>query len=367
MPVIAVNLKVTGLWLGLLTASYSIAQFIAAPILGSLSDQYGRKPVLLISKFGSIIAYLILAFSNSYWLILLSRLVDGFTGGNISAARAYITDITTPKNRAKGMAMIGISFGFGLIIGPAVGGVFYGISSNIGAPALFGAFLCALSFVLTYLFLQESHIVKPSSFSLHFPKITLNPSSLLSNRIVLIQLVYMVCVSGFQTTFALFTANLLSFSVSDNSTLFIYMGLLTLTVQGLIVKKSSQRSNLLAGIGLVFAALGLVVLSFIHQLDLLLIALAITLTGVSLVNVYLPVILVNRKGDETEGKLMGLYEGYNSLARIIGPALAGSLIFSHPRTLYFSFSLVLLALVALIPRRPNFSLSHLKSNHAQTD
>ncbi|MEK7299169.1 MAG: MFS transporter [Candidatus Margulisiibacteriota bacterium] len=122
LPQIAARYQPNPYLLGFLLASYSLCQFFSAPILGRLSDKYGRKPVLLVSKMGTCISYLIFAFSGTYWLILLSRMLDGFTGGNISVARAYVADVTTDEHRSRGMAVIGMAFGFGFLLGPAMGG-----------------------------------------------------------------------------------------------------------------------------------------------------------------------------------------------------------------------------------------------------
>ena len=157
LPKLAVDFNITGIKLGLLLASYSFAQFFAAPYMGKLSDRHGRRPVLLISKFGTVIAYVIFAYAKVYWLIIISRLIDGFTGGNIPAARAYISDITKDHNRHKGMALIGVAYGLGYIIGPVIGGVLFGLTHDKTVPALAGALLCLFSFILTYLFLKEGH------------------------------------------------------------------------------------------------------------------------------------------------------------------------------------------------------------------
>ena len=154
LPQLASQFEIDYFFIGLLMASYSIAQFISAPILGHLSDKFGRKPILILSKLGSVISYIILAFSSQYWMFLVSRLLDGFTGGNISVARAYLVDITDKKNRAKGMAIIGISFGIGFILGPALGGVFHGGSHVIVTSFIAGG-LSLIALILTILFLQE--------------------------------------------------------------------------------------------------------------------------------------------------------------------------------------------------------------------
>ena len=122
---------------GLLFASYSIMQLIFTPILGRLSDRYGRRPILLISLIGTGIGFLILGFATTLWMLFAGRIIDGISGGNISTAQAYIADITTPENRAKGMGLIGAAFGLGFIFGPAIGGVLSRWGNHV--PFLFAA------------------------------------------------------------------------------------------------------------------------------------------------------------------------------------------------------------------------------------
>src|SRR5215468_6034065 len=139
---------------GLLFASYSVMQLIFAPILGRLSDKHGRRPVLLISIIGTGIGFLILGFANTLWMLFLGRILDGITGGNISTAQAYIADITTKENRAKGMGMIGAAFGLGFIFGPAIGGVLS--RWGIHVPFFFAASLCFANALLLYFTLPET-------------------------------------------------------------------------------------------------------------------------------------------------------------------------------------------------------------------
>ena len=140
-------------------ALYAFGMFFATPVLGRLSDYYGRKPVLALSMLGAILGYLILAFADSVWIICLSRLVSGLMAGNLSAAQAYITDITSEENRAKGMGVIGAAFGLGFIVGPALGSYLAGDSfenANLFLPAITSAVLSALALVTIVFFLPES-------------------------------------------------------------------------------------------------------------------------------------------------------------------------------------------------------------------
>src|SRR3954470_23767646 len=139
---------------GLLFASYSVLQFVFAPVLGRLSDRYGRRPVLLVSLLGTALGFFILGFATTLWMLFVGRIIDGISGGNISTAQAYIADVTTKENRAKGMGLIGAAFGLGFVFGPAIGGLLsrWGIS----VPFLFAGGLALANVVLLYFTLPET-------------------------------------------------------------------------------------------------------------------------------------------------------------------------------------------------------------------
>src|SRR4026209_2661381 len=139
---------------GLLFASYPIMQLIFSPVLGRLSDKHGRRPILLISIIGTGIGFLILGFAKTLWMLFLGRILDGISGGNISTAQAYIADITTKEDRAKGMGLIGAAFGLGFIFGPAIGGILS--QWCIHVPFIFAAVLCFVNAVLLYFTLPET-------------------------------------------------------------------------------------------------------------------------------------------------------------------------------------------------------------------
>jgi DHA1 family tetracycline resistance protein-like MFS transporter len=139
---------------GLLFASYSIMQLIFSPVLGRLSDKHGRRPILLISIIGTGIGFLILGFAKTLWMLFLGRILDGISGGNISTAQAYIADVTSKEDRAKGMGLLGAAFGLGFIFGPAIGGILS--RWGIQVPFLFAAGLCFANAVLLYFTLPET-------------------------------------------------------------------------------------------------------------------------------------------------------------------------------------------------------------------
>src|ERR671932_1481656 len=139
---------------GLLFASYSVMQLVFSPVLGRLSDRYGRRPVLFFSLLGTSLGFFVLGFATTLWMLFAGRIIDGITGGNISTAQAYIADVTPPEERAKGMGLIGAAFGLGFTFGPAIGGVLskWGIS----VPFLFAGALAFLNAVLLYFTLPET-------------------------------------------------------------------------------------------------------------------------------------------------------------------------------------------------------------------
>ncbi len=158
MPLYAASFGANAFVIGALGAAYPIMQFIAAPILGRLSDRYGRRPVLLISQIGTMVGFLLLGFANSLILLFISRIIDGISGANIATAQAVITDNTTEKNRTQGLGLIGAAFGLGFIIGPVIAFVSLAASgNNYQVPAFVAAAFSLFSILLTYFWLEESH------------------------------------------------------------------------------------------------------------------------------------------------------------------------------------------------------------------
>ena len=141
--------------IGLLGTANALGQLVAAPIIGRLSDRYGRRPLLIVSISGTVFGFLMLGLANSLWMLFLSRILDGFLGGNITLAQAYITDVTDNKERAKGLGLIGAAFGLGFIIGPAMGGTLAG-DGNYALPALIASGLAFLNLLGVFFWLPES-------------------------------------------------------------------------------------------------------------------------------------------------------------------------------------------------------------------
>jgi DHA1 family tetracycline resistance protein-like MFS transporter len=344
-PQIAANVGASQFQLSFLLSAYPLAQFFASPILGSLSDRFGRRPILFISKLGSVVAYLILAFARSFPLLLLSRLIDGSTGGNIPVARAYIADITTKENRSRGMAVIGIAFGLGFIIGPAIGGLLYQVSHTTTVPLLFGASLSLFSSLLTWFFLPET-VTKPVISS----PLVINPLRSLSyfslktvlGRLIWANFLITILYSGFQTTTTFFSTAVFGFSPGQNGQLLIYIGVLGFVIQGLFAKVTIRRPVLLTIVGIIVSGLGIIFVSQAGNLPLFYLALAFSSFGSSLVGIFLATVFSSANDKVGEGESMGALDGTGSLGRIFGPGLAAIFITGHPRPLYLVLGLLML-------------------------
>ncbi len=337
LPQISSQFTSSGLMLGFLLSSYSLAQFISAPILGQISDKVGRKPILVLSKIGTILSYCILAYSSSYTLILISRLLDGFTGGNIAVARAYLTDITPEEHRSKAMAIIGVAFGTGFIFGPALGGICYSLSNDFKIAGLVGGVFSLISLIITIFFLKEPDqkldTEKPKLE--HFRGIPLNSILLLS-----LSLVGMMIFSGFETSFSIYTDYKFGLNSKQNSFLFLIIGVVAFFIQGSLIKISIKPIKKAIFISFLCIGCSLVLSALQTSLILSLSPLILLILGMAILNTHIPAelsTLTNRKG-----AILGIYESINSIARILGPILIISTFYQKIGDIYLYLGLITL-------------------------
>ena len=336
LPQISASFATSGVWLGVLLSAYSFAQFFSAPILGQLSDRYGRKPLLILSKIGTIASYLILAQANSYALLLISRLIDGFTGGNIAVARAFLSDITAPEKRSRAMAIIGVAFGTGFIFGPAIGAYCYQWSNNFSVAGYIGALLSLGSLFLTLFLIREPnaknetrHVgISRNVFKLPMPV----------RYLLLISFVSMCLFSGFESSFSVFTENKFQFNESQNSMLFLVIGICAFFVQGSFTKIAIKPIQKAIRLALFCMGLGLLLTNIIQGVILSLAVLVFLIFGVAILNTHIPAELSAISNDK--GYMMGLYESSSSLARIVGPLIIFSTLFNHINTIYLNLSII---------------------------
>ena len=262
----------TVLFGGILGSLYSLLQFICAPIWGSLSDIHGRKNILLITISGLAISYAIWAFAGNFWILIIARIVGGIMGGNISVATAIVADVTPPERRTSGMALVGIAFGIGFILGPAIGGFLgqfnlleyhpalkeFGINP-FTITALFSLLLSIINLVWVYTSLPESlpDELRKRSSAEPFKMFSLfQHENKKIQKINLCYFIYMTAFSGMEFTLTFLAVDRFLFSTVENGLMFVYIGFFLILTQGLLVRKFSpvfgeqnlSISGLLAGI-----------------------------------------------------------------------------------------------------------------------
>ncbi len=326
--------RATPFEIGLLFASYSLMQFIFSPILGSLSDKYGRRPVLFFSILGSAIGYLLIGFAATLWMVFLGRIVAGITGGNISTAQAYIADVTTRENRAKGMGIFGAMFGLGFVFGPAIGGILsrYGI----GVPFIFAAVLSLVNAILLYFILPES-VKKDSSDA---AKISQNRfvelfESLKDAQFGTLTAIYFFLVTSFSImtyAFVLYTIFRFDYTAEQNGYIFAFIGILAVVFQGGMFSKLAQKfgENSLMIIGCLMMTAAFFAIPFVSPgfggLTALLTTVALLAIGNSMASPALTSLASKVSDEREQGKALGVMQSGASLARAIGPAVGGVLL-----------------------------------------
>ncbi|MDJ0737880.1 MAG: MFS transporter [Nostocaceae cyanobacterium] len=318
----------------LLFSCYSLMQFLFAPLWGSLSDRMGRRPILLLSIGGSCLSYLWCGLANSLWMLFASRLLAGFMGGTIVTAQAYISDITTPDNRAKGMGMIGASLGLGFTLGPAIGGFLAGnnpeeVNYQLPLLAASGLSLCGLIFAFLALpksgKLNPDEEIKKVSVSKRLSGIIETLQSPLINVVIGIFFIISIGLLGAQTTLALWLERQFSWGPQQTGYLLMFCGVLATIFQGgmigILNKKFGEVNLLLSG--LCILGMGLFLLPFSTSLLLLLGAMFFLTIGESLCKTSIRSLLSQLvKANET-GKILGIAQSAGSLGTIIGPTVAG--------------------------------------------
>ena len=319
----------------LLVAIYSLMQFLFAPLWGSFSDRYGRRPVLLLTLSGSVIAYLGLGIANSLWILFVARSLAGVMAGNIATAQAYIADITTPANRARGMGMLGAAFGLGFILGPAIGGILTGSDQqnpNFHLPSLFAAGLSLLALLCALTLLPESlhpDIKAKIKAHPHYHKQLLNLLEVLQRpqlrRLVGIYFLVTFAVASMDSTLALWTKQQLNWGPQQTSYLFAFMGIVSTIIQGgligLLRKRFGEIKLLVFGISAL--GLGLLLISFSKSLPLLFAGITLLAGGISFSSPVLNSLISQMTAAEQQGQTLGVANSSSALARIGGPTWAG--------------------------------------------
>lgn len=347
---------------------YSVGQLVAAPLWGRLSDAYGRKPVLALTSFGLALSYVMLAYADTLTLLVISRLFGGIMAGNIAAAQAYVSDVTTPATRARGMGMIGAAIGLGFIFGPAIGGMLSGgdiATANYAAPALAAGAVTALAALGVVLLLKESLDPKARATLAERPKLTLRTKLRTTfQRRVLAMLVAasflaITAWALFETVYALWASAILSYGPAQIGYVLTFMGFISVVIQGGAIGPLTRRlgERTVAVTALVLLIAGYVGLAAAGGQTGMLVACGVLAVGSALFNPALSSLVSQEAADHERGAVLGVYQGATALSRIVGPAFSGVVFAktgaSAPFILAAALVLPALALLLLRPRAPS--------------
>lgn len=352
LPFYAESFGASAFTIGLLGTSFSLMQFLFAPIWGRWSDRVGRKPIILVGLMGSCLSYLVLALAGSLSIVFLARIIGGVAGANIPTAQAYIADVTTEENRAKGMGMVGAAFGLGFIFGPAIGGVLSHFSPE--TPMWFASALCLANFIAAWLLLPESRAASESTKALGrmdaFRHALTHPT-----LVILLALYFLVplAFSWFEATFALFSEAKFGYTAATIGFVFTFIGVVLSIVQGVLVGKVVKRigERRLIPLAIISIALGIGLLPFVWNVATLLGALGLLAVGMGFNSPATTSMTSKLSSVDDQGGTLGLAASLGSLGRVVGPAIGGFLYDIYgPRTPYVTAAvlMVMTSMVALI-------------------
>ena len=342
-------------WVGIVLASYTLGQFLLTPVLGAVSDSYGRRPVLILGLLSNTVFLIAFGLATSLWMALLARFLAGAGNGNIAVAKAYIGDISSREELPGRMGMIGASFGLGFMIGPMLGGILTDPAASFGGPfetqwwidhpyflpCLFASLLSSVSLALAIRLLPES-LPADKRTRQEGPKeigrLLTNLNSIMTMPAPVRGLVYtnsafLLAFTMMHATFILFTAmpvadGGLGYDERMNGYIFAYVGLVGVIVQGGLIRKLSERyeAGSLMAIGIILTALGLGSIPYLKPTPLVIGLLVMTLiaAGNGLFQPTQSTMLTqeSRAQGLDLGSVMGVQEGFGALSRIVGPILA---------------------------------------------
>jgi len=332
LPFYATDLGASPFEVGLIIASYSAMQFVFAPVWGSLSDRYGRRPLLLVGLFGSAASYIVFGLARSLEVLLLSRVIAGIMGANIPVAQAYIADSTTVEGRARGMGLIGAAFGLGFIFGPAIGG---GLSPwGYGVPGFVAAGLSLAAATAAWLWLPES--LAPENRARN----GLGAMSAVTGRAraavrvmarkrlrepIGVFFLGTMGFAGFTTIFPLFLENPLGLTALYAGGMFALVGLVSAGVQGALigpmVERYGEQAN--AAVGGAILSAGVIAMGLAQSIWATIVSLLAVGVGWGLLAPSLQSLVSRRAMANEQGEVLGVNQSASALARVIGPVAAG--------------------------------------------
>ncbi|MFN3689391.1 MAG: MFS transporter [Fimbriimonadales bacterium] len=353
LPFYAKRFQASELQIGLLFASFSAAQLVAAPVLGEWSDRYGRRPVLIVSLLGSAASFVMLALAPNLVWLFLSRILDGFTGGNITTARAYIADISPPEKRAKNFGLIGAAFGLGFILGPALGGGLAQFGLAVPAWAAAGLSLLAAGYALFALpeTAHHTHARRPSPWREMPATLTRSPVA----RLLWVNFILWVGFSIYQTTFPLFASMRFRLGPQEIGYVLAVVGVVGAVSQvalvGRVVHALGEKTTLVLGV--LLNVVGLTGAAWTHSLWLFYLLIGVATVGGSIGLPSLTSLISQSASAAEQGRVQGVSGALESLARIVAPVWGnGALRYSDALPYASAAGLLLIAGLSALGIKP---------------
>lgn len=321
----------TGLQIGLLFGAFPLCQLVAGPILGRLSDRYGRRPVLIASQAGTALSFLILGLSRHFWVMLLARMLDGASGGNILVAQAYVADVTKPEHRARGLGLIGMAFGLGFVLGPLLGGLLLSLPVDpewrLRVPFLVAAGFSTLAWVLVLTRLPES--TRSAEARVLTGRGLVDTVTLPGvGALVLLGALFVLAFAALEGTYSLFLQDRLKANAQSAAFGFAFLGLMSAVVQGGLIRRLVPRFGepKLILVGLATVAVGFAMMAQVGSWPTLLVATLLVGVGQGLASPTISGLLSRVTPASEQGAVFGVLSSAQTLARMINYVLANILL-----------------------------------------
>lgn len=333
LPFYAESFGANATVVGFLVAIYAAGQMFSAPLLGRLSDRYGRRPFLIVSILGGALSFFMLGFATNLTMLFLARGIAGLTAGNISVAQAYITDITDEKNRSRGLGLIGAAFGLGFIIGPALGGILSQWGYSV--PAFLAAGIATLNLVVVFFWLPESLTETRKQEILLQKKPAVSINSLLATLkkpivgpLLHTRVFYGFAFALFQSVFALYGQYRFGLNAQNIGYILTYVGVLSVITQAVLVGKISDRfpDRKVILVSTVLIGISFIAWAFAPSLIFLFIILLPIAMNAGILNTIINSALTKAVPPIEFGGILGLSASLESATRVIAPSLGGYLL-----------------------------------------